>query len=491
MPVVLPVIIFLLCLQNISDNYTNMATFRFEINKSRPTRNKTFVVWLRITTDGKRKLVKTSIELNSAKDFNPKARQSNWVRTSEPRSAKWNDELTNFLEKAKNTYKNLREVGIASSENVSQRLLASEISPSFLKYAKQRTNDILNEGGHRNYKKYNGFYNKLENYLKNIRKQDLLFAELTTSFLSKFEAFLHTLRNERNPEAKLHPNTIAINLNIFKTIINRAIEVDKLLTPEQNPFLGYKYTREVSSTKEKLNKEEIHKIEQLELKENSTIWHCRNYFLFSFYLAGIRAGDLVQLRWRNITPDGRLEYRMKKTKKDRSIFLHEKARNILSLYYNEDAKPNDFIFPLLDNNATYAKAITPEQIETLPTQELINLHNAIGAKNALINKYLKKIAVLAEIDKNISMHIARHSFAKIAKDNNVDNNHLKNLLGHSNIKITETYMGNFDTAETDKVMSEIFNNNKSNKKKLELVIDQLSSSQIENLIVELKSKQLL
>lgn len=487
----MPVIIFLLCLQNISDNYTNMATFRFEINKSRPTRNKTFVVWLRITTDGKRKLVKTSIELNSAKDFNPKARQSNWVRTSEPRSAKWNDELTNFLEKAKNTYKNLREVGIASSENVSQRLLASEISPSFLKYAKQRTNDILNEGGHRNYKKYNGFYNKLENYLKNIRKQDLLFAELTTSFLSKFEAFLHTLRNERNPEAKLHPNTIAINLNIFKTIINRAIEVDKLLTPEQNPFLGYKYTREVSSTKEKLNKEEIHKIEQLELKENSTIWHCRNYFLFSFYLAGIRAGDLVQLRWRNITPDGRLEYRMKKTKKDRSIFLHEKARNILSLYYNEDAKPNDFIFPLLDNNATYAKAITPEQIETLPTQELINLHNAIGAKNALINKYLKKIAVLAEIDKNISMHIARHSFAKIAKDNNVDNNHLKNLLGHSNIKITETYMGNFDTAETDKVMSEIFNNNKSNKKKLELVIDQLSSYQIENLIVELKSKQLL
>ncbi len=487
----MPVIIFLLCLQNISDNYTNMATFRFEINKSRPTRNKTFVVWLRITTDGKRKLVKTSIELNSAKDFNPKARQSNWVRTSEPRSAKWNDELTNFLEKAKNTYKNLREVGIASSENVSQRLLASEISPSFLKYAKQRTNDILNEAGHRNHKKYNGFYNKLENYLKNIRKQDLLFAELTTSFLSKFEAFLHTLRNERNPEAKLHPNTIAINLNIFKTIINRAIEVDKLLTPEQNPFLGYKYTREVSSTKEKLNKEEIHKIEQLELKENSTIWHCRNYFLFSFYLAGIRAGDLVQLRWRNITPDGRLEYRMKKTKKDRSIFLHEKARNILSLYYNEDAKPNDFIFPLLDNNATYAKAITPEQIETLPTQELINLHNAIGAKNALINKYLKKIAVLAEIDKNISMHIARHSFAKIAKDNNVDNNHLKNLLGHSNIKITETYMGNFDTAETDKVMSEIFNNNKSNKKKLELVIDQLSSSQIENLIVELKSKQLL
>lgn len=462
-----------------------MATFRFEINKSRPTRNKTFVIWLRISTDGKRKLVKTPIELKSAKDFNSKARQSNWVRTSEPKSAKWNDELANILEKAKDTYKDLRQVGTASSENISQKMLASEVSPSFLQYAKQRTNDILNEGGHRNYKKYNGFCNKLENYLITQRKKDLLFAELTTSFLSKFEAHLHTLKNERNPEAKLHPNTIAINLNIFKTIINRAVEVDKLITPEQNPFLGYKYTREVSTTKEKLNEIEINKIEQLELKENSTIWHCRNYFLFSFYLAGIRAGDLVQLRWRNVTPDGRLEYRMKKTKKDRSIFLHEKARNILSLYYKEEVKPNEYIFPLLDNDATYAKAVTPEQIETLPTQELVNLHNAIGAKNALMNKYLKKIAQIAEIDKNLSMHIARHSFAKIAKDNKVDNNHLKNLLGHSNIKITETYMGNFETAETDEVMSSIFTKDNSDKEKLDKLINNLTPAQIKTLLTQL------
>ncbi len=317
----------------------------------------------------------------------------------------------------------------------------------------------------------------------------MLFAELTTSFLSKFEVYLHTLKNERNPEAKLHPNTIAINLNIFKTIINRAVEVDKIITPEQNPFLGYKYTREVSTTKEKLNENEINKIEQLELEKNSTIWHCRNYFLFSFYLAGIRAGDLVQLRWRNVTPDGRLEYRMKKTKKDRSLFLHEKARNILSLYYKEEANPNDYIFPLLDNNANYAKAVTPQQIETLPTQELVNLHNAIGAKNALMNKYLKKIAKLAEIDKNLSMHIARHSFAKIAKDNKVDNNHLKNLLGHSNIKITETYMGNFDTSETDEVMSSIFKQVNSDKTKLDELINELTPTQIKKLLTHLESNK--
>ena len=305
--------------------------------------------------------------------------------------------------------------------------------------------------------------------------------------LSKFEAYLHTLKNERNPEAKLHPNTIAINLNIFKTIINRAVEIDKLLKPEQNPFLGYKYTREVSTTKEKLNESEIETIENLELKEGSLIWHCRNYFLFSFYLAGIRAGDLIQLRWCNITADGRLEYRMAKTKKDRSIFLHDKARDILQHYFVESCKTTDYIFPLLDSNAPYAKAVTPEQKATLPPEMIIKLNDIVGAKNALLNKYLNKIGTQAGISKHISMHIARHSFAKIAKDNNIDNNHLKNLLGHSNIKITETYMGNFETQETDQVMANIFKKKEDPKKELEELLKTLPPEKIDILLKQLKS----
>ena len=463
-----------------------MATFRFEINKKRPTRNKTFIVWLRITTDGKRKLLKTPIELKSANDFNSKARQDNWIRPSEPNSAKWNNNLAEILENAKDTYKDLKKLGIATSENITNTIKSEEISSSFLQYVKQRTADILNEGGHRNFKKYNGFCNKLEGYLKSIKKRDLLFAELTSSFLSRFEAYLHSLKNERNPDAKLHPNTIAINLNIFKTIINRAVEVDRLIKPEQNPFLGYKYSREISTTKEKLNEKEIEIIEQLELKEGSLIWHCRNYFLFSFYLAGIRAGDLIQLRWCNVTDDGRLEYRMAKTKKDRSIFLHDKAMTILQLYYKEECKPTDYIFPLLDSNADYAKAVTPEQKATLPTDMIIRLNNVVGAKNALLNKYLNKLAKFANIEKHISMHIARHSFAKIAKDNNVDNNHLKNLLGHSNIKITETYMGNFETQETDRVMDSIFKKKENNIiEKLQKAITNLSPQEAKYLLNQL------
>ncbi len=206
-------------------------------------------------------------------------------------------------------------------------------------------------------------------------------------------------------------------------------------------------------------------------------------------MAGIRAGDLIQLRWCNITADGRLEYRMAKTKKDRSIFLHDKARDILEHYFVEGCKTTDYIFPLLDSNAPYAKAVTPEQKATLPPEMIIKLNDIVGAKNALLNKYLNKIGTQAGISKHISMHIARHSFAKIAKDNNIDNNHLKNLLGHSNIKITETYMGNFETQETDQVMANIFKKKEDPKAKLQALISKLNPDEIEALLKTMKINQ--
>jgi integrase len=444
-------------------------TFNLELN-SKATKNKTYAIFLRITQNKKHTRKKTTVEVKRKSDFNSKAKSGNWIRSSEPNHKVWNDALEKEIEDAKKAYRKLKSSGLATKELIKSKITSADTSPSFLDFAKERTQDIFNKGGYRNYKKYNGFCNKLEAYLSTIHKKDVLFSEVTTSFLGKFESYLYTLCNARNSEAKLHPSTISLTLRIFKTLINRAI-AEKIITPEMNPFLGFTYTKTIASPKDKLNESEITAIEELDLAKDTLIWHCRNYFLFSFYMAGIRAGDFMQLRWSNVTLDGRLEYRMGKTKKDRSIFLHAKAMDIIKLYHKEDNKPNHYIFPLLDNSETYAKAVTEEEKATMPPKEIVKLTNTISSKNALINKYLKKIANKAEINKNISFHIARHSFAKIAKDKGVDNSHLKNILGHSNIKITEVYMGNFDTQETDAVMSSIF---EEKPDALEIVKEQLA-----------------
>lgn len=459
-------------------------TFNLELN-NKPSKNKTYAILLRITQDKKHTRKKTSIEVKKKNDFNSKAKFGKWIRTSEPNSAKWNDILIKEIENAKEVYRELKKSGQATIELIKTKINTEDTSPSFLVYAKQRTEDIYNEGGYRNYKKYNGFCNKLETFLATKRKKDLLFVEITPSFLSKFEAHLHTLPNAKHPESKLHPNTISLTLRIFKTLINRAIQVEKLITPDQNPFLGYKYDQPRYATKEKLNLDEIQLIENLELEKDSLEWHCRNYFLFSFFLAGIRAGDLIQLRWINITSDNRLEYRMGKTYKDRNIKLHSKAQKILTYYQIEESKPTDYIFPLLKNNAPYAKAITEDQKATLSPELKKKLMNDVNSKNALINKYLKKIAKKAGITKNLTFHIARHSFARIAREKQVDNNHLKNILGHSDITITERYMGNFETAETDAVMSSIFDDEQDGKEKVKKLLEQMEPKELEQLLLKM------
>lgn len=464
-----------------------MATFRFGVN-NRPTKNKTYVVFLCVSTDGKRKHLKTSIEVRRRSDFNTKAKQDNWIRPSEPNYKAWNVALATELEKAKNTYRELKDTGIATSDRVISEMVAGEKSTSFLQYAKERTQQILDAGGLRNWKKYNGFINKLEGFLtdRQGRVRDLSFGDLTPALLSRFQAYLHSLRNERDPEKKLHPNTIQTIFNIFKTIVHRAVEVDGHIKPEKNPFLAYSY-KGIRTVKDKLDQSEIALIEALELEKGSLLWHCRNYFLFSFYCAGIRAGDLIQLRWSNITPDGRLHYQMGKNHKERDLVLVSAARQILSYYHSDTAKRVDYIFPLLDATQPYAKAVTQEEKDTMPTELKVKLFNQVSAKNALINKYLRKIAELAGIEKSISFHIARHSFAKVAKQRGTDNAKLKELLGHSSLKVTEGYMGNFDTSDNDKALETIFAKPQQTlKDELMTLLDGMDSVRIAELIRQFK-----
>jgi integrase/recombinase XerD len=163
--------------------------------------------------------------------------------------------------------------------------------------------------------------------------------------------------------------------------------------------------------------------------------------------------------------------------------------DIIRHYQKDDTSPTDYIFPLLDSSAFYAKSVSEELKATLPTKIIIKLTDSISSKNALINKYLKKIANKAEINKKISFHISRHSFAKIAKDKGVDNSHLKMLLGHSNIKVKEVYMGNFDTKETDAVMNSIFEKKTDTKEKIKELLKNLDSSDFDKLVEEIRNRR--
>ena len=430
-----------------------MATFRFELN-GRPTKNKTYVVYLRVTVGGKRKLIKTMVEIARPSDFNAKCKGENWIRGGVRDAKVLNAQLADILAKAKETYKELDKEGEVTTVALAKEMNTEVVSPSFLAFARERAQMIYDNGGWRNWRKYCGLINKLDAFRKKRRMADITVADMTVELLTRFDNFLHKWENEREPGTLLHPNTIEVQFNILRTLVHRAIEVG-IMEASKDPFLVFKY-KGVKTVKEKLDDSEMERIINLELEEGSLIWHCKNYFLFSYYCAGIRAADLIQLRWGNVTTSGRLHYQMGKNHKERDLLLVEQAIEILRHYQRDDAKATDYIFPLLSNDAEYAGYVTQADKDRMRPELRHKMYQDISSKNALINKYLKKIAEQAEIEKPLSMHISRHSFAHIAQESGAESSAIKNILGHSNLATTERYMGSFDTSKTDETLRNVF-----------------------------------
>lgn len=312
---------------------------------------------------------------------------------------------------------------------------------------------------------------------------DILFVDLTVPFLDKFEKFLQRLPNQREKDKVLNKNTVLNNMKRFRTLTRKAVRLG-LLSADKDPFLNYEF-HWLPTTKDKLEVDEIDRVIKLDLEEGSMKWHTRNCFLFSFYCAGIRVGDLLQLRWRNVE-GGRLTYQMGKNHKMRDLILIPQAKAILGNYNTEDKQRDDYIFPLLDNAKGYAKAVTQDEKDTMSVELKTALFNDISAKTAVLNKHLKELAEKAGIEKHMSFHVSRHSFAKLAKDKGTNSGVVQGLLAHSSLKTTEGYMGQFDTSVEDAAMEKIFDT--SSESQLESLIDSLTPEQREALTRMLTKK---
>ena len=467
-----------------------MAKFNFVLN-NKPSKSGKYAIMLRITIKKDRAFMVSGVELKSPANFLPEGKNDSWVHSRESDYKKMNKKLKELKDSASDTFDELVKLhSVVTPNMVVERMKPTSDTAktnSFMAFVKDRMADILNAGGFRNWKKYNCFLLKLEAFLKQEGKKDLMFDEVTPTLLSKFEAYLHTLKNERQPDKMLHPNYIQVLMKCFRAMYKAAI--DKELIEHPISMKAFSATH-IETEKEKLNLAEIGLIEALPLEEGSLIWNCRNAFLFSFYCAGIRAGDLLQLRWCNITSDGRLNYQMGKNHKTRDLVLVEQAADILKKYRKPTSKATDFIFPFMDASKPYSSAITQEDRDTLPIELKKKMLNDMAAKNALMNKELKKMAEMAGIEKKVSMHISRHSFAKVAKEEGTDNLHLKNLMAHSSIKVTETYMGSFDTQKTDEALQHIFSKKQevTDKEKLMAILEGMNAEQMASLLATIQKK---
>lgn len=261
------------------------------------------------------------------------------------------------------------------------------------------------------------------NRFKAFAKADKLhFNEITVDLLKRFEAYLKN-------DIKLAHRTVVNYMIAIRTIYNIAIG-EKWAEHNFYPFGRGGYTIKIlESQKIGLSIEEIQLLESLE-DISPAQRHALNVWLISFYFAGIRVGDLLQLRWSDFI-DNRLRYRMGKNQKLVSLKIPQKAQYLLDIYKKD--KNSDFVFKEL----SMANQDDPRQLRT-----------RIKTTTRNLNRRLSIVAEKVGIEKKLSMHIARHSFGNIS-GNKIPIQMLQKLYRHSSVTTTIMYQSNFMQDDVD------------------------------------------
>ena len=297
---------------------------------------------------------------------------------------------------------------------------------SFNAVADEHLSDLLKLKKYNQHSGENPRVNHFKNFIDN---EDISFQHITTSLLKKFMIYLKADKN-------LGDRSVMNCLIVIRTLFNKAIN-EGLVESKHYPFgPGKIQIKLIESRKVGLNETEIKRIEEVDLSLNKSQMHARNIWLTSFYLAGIRISDVINLKWKDIY-DGRLTYVMGKNNKIVSLKIPNKANEIIE-FYKQD-KSSIYVFPYLkDEYAKDAKV----------------LNSKTRSFNSLINKQLNKLAADLKIDKKMTMHISRHSFGQIAGDK-IAPQLLQKLYRHSDLKTTIGYQSNFIHKDVDGALSDV------------------------------------
>lgn len=391
-------------------------------------------IWLRISDrDGTRYLSLGEKVLPS--EWNPRKRR---VRKGHPHADLLNELIARRLADAKAEILRLKIERTYATADHLKEALADDEAADFFEAGRLHLADLEKQGRVGRYRRIKATLGKLERFAG----APLPFDRFTVTLLTDFET--HCLTDLGNKQS-----SVATNLRDLRTLYNYAVRRG-LTDGASDPFKRFTIKKGAPPERTKLSYAEVQAIEALDLEPESLLWHVRNYFLFAFYGAGIRFSDVATMTQARVTegtdadgsavPD-RLQFRAGKTGKLQSVKITPPARRILAHYLDRAEGDDAFVFPLLDGYDL-----------STPTK----LHNAKSSRNALANKYLKKIAALAGIEKPLSTHVARHSFADVARTSGWSMYDIKNALQHSSLEKTERYLKDFDSDALDARMDDLF-----------------------------------
>ncbi len=260
----------------------------------------------------------------------------------------------------------------------------------------------------------------LQSFMHFREKNDILLQEIDSDLIQTYEAYL---------KAKgLTPNTISFYMRILRAVYNRAVE--KQLTEQRYPF-KHVYTGIEKTIKRAISIESIRQIKTLDLRHQKTLEFARDMFLFSFYTRGMSFVDMAYLKKKNLQC-GTISYRRRKTNQQLFIKMEPCIQAIINKY---KAQTTDFLLPIIRSGGKERK-----QYQNKLRQ---------------VNHYLKKIATLIHLSLPLSMYVARHSWASIARSKSIPLSVISEGMGHDSELTTQIYLASLNNSVIDNANASI------------------------------------
>ena len=245
--------------------------------------------------------------------------------------------------------------------------------------------------------KYNVCKKHFSNFLRDkYGRSDIRLSELGYIVIHDFDIYLRTVVGQ-------NPNTATRMMKTFKTI---TILGRKLGVLHHDPFLNIRFHMEPVN-RGFLTDEEILKIANKDFGIGR-LELVRDVFVFSCF-TGLAYIDVYNLAPENIvTLNGKqwIMTKRQKTSVETNVLLLDIPKSIIAKYSGKTYRDGK-LFPMLTNQK--------------------------------LNSYLKEIADICGIKKNLTFHLARHTFATMSLSKGVPIESVSKMLGHTNIKTTQIY----------------------------------------------------
>lgn len=298
---------------------------------------------------------------------------------------------------------------------------------SFLSFANGIIHQLQRNGQHKSWQHYRSTLNSFMRFRHN---RDISLRNINSELITSYEAYLK--------QQHLCRNTTSFYMRILRAIYNRA--VDQQLITQQYPFC-HVYTGIDKTRKRAITIDTIKRIKHLDTKLSSSCEMARDAFLISFFLRGISFVDLAHLKKSDLR-NGYLRYIRSKTGQQITIKWEPQMQDMIDKYHHLTAS-SPYLFPFLSNS----------------TDDFISHHKLYHNAEMRIRYQLQKIRQLAGITTNLTLYIARHSWATVAHSQHQPIAVISEALGHDSETTTQIYLRSIQTPEVDnlnaKILSEL------------------------------------